>query len=267
MLGDGTGEFPDWNRVHAQLAYYTNPIVHVDLDGDGRRDLATAGLIVCPGLGGAEFDGRSVLVPDIGLAFGDPWIDAADFDGDGLAHVLGCEGVHLNRSPSVAQAEARRGNVDARVAGPADVLFVNGSPGAGHARKAVVAWAERLEISLAGPPSNPLGPARFALYAWLAIPVGADPVALPFGIGVSSLPMPPSGGGLVPRPKRIWNNLGHTAWLGLPTQPSSPAPTAVVSKPRGLRVVTDFFVQGIIRDTAAPNGRAAVTNGVLVTVR
>jgi hypothetical protein len=271
FLGDGTGEFPGFDFAQTSWGYFAS-FVLADLDGDERRDLANgdflgAGLIVNRGLGGTKFDSRPARATDIVSQQSPRWIDAADCDGDGLADVVVLDGVYLNRSPSNAQVAARRGNVDARGAGPADVLFVNGSFGTGRARKAVVAWDGPLAITLTGPPSKPLGPARFALYVWLDIPVAEEPVALPFGAGVTSFPTPPSGAGRVPWPNQIWNNLGHTAWLGMPTQPSLPAPSAVVSKPRGLRFFTDFFVQGIIRDDAAPNGRAAVTNGVLVTVR
>ena len=75
------------------------------------------------------------------------------------------------------------------------------------------------------------------------------------------MPMPLSGG--APAPRRVWNNVGRFAALGAPTNASSPAPSVVLSLP-ALGVSATFFLQGLVIDSAAPNGQAAVTNGVLV---
>lgn len=158
----------------------------------------------------------------------------------------------------------RRGNVNAAAGPVADVLFVNGSVGLGDERSLVVAASAPFEIRVDRPPSKPAGTSRFALYAWLGTPSPATERDLPFSLGRSCFPMPLSGG--PPRPRRTWNNIGKNAFLGAPTDPSSPAPSVVLSLP-GLPAAggATFFLQGLVIDSAAPNGQAAVTNGIAVT--
>ncbi len=188
---------------------------------------------------------------------------AADVDGDGYVDLVSGFSVFLNRSH-----RSREGNVNA-AAGPAvDVLFVNGSPGVGRPRRLEIVRGDPFEIFVVPPPSAPpLGPVRYALYAWRGEPRESrcNQSGLPFGLGRSAMPTPLTVGSESPQPTMIWNNiLGTGDRLGMPMRGSSPAPASVVERRRGVRVSGTFFLQGIIRDTAAPNGRAAVTNGVMI---
>ena len=88
---------------------------------------------------------------------------------------------------------------------------------------------------------------------------------LPLGLGATAMPTPLSAGG--PRPLRSWNNIGSEERLGEPTDPSSPAPSVVLALPQGVGRRIDFYVQGFVLDRDSLEGRAAVTNGVAVTLR
>jgi hypothetical protein len=77
--------------------------------------------------------------------------------------------------------------------------------------------------------------------------------------------MPPSGGH--PRLRVVWNNVGRPRILGTPRFPSTPAPSVVFGAPSGVGRRLTFVLQGLILDPGARNGRASVTNGVVVEVR
>ena len=159
------------------------------------------------------------------------------------------------------RADCRAGNVNGGAGLVVDVLFVNDSAG-GTDRTVRLALSEPLTIYMDAPPA---GPGPFALYAWLAVPQpGAPPIELPFGIGATCLPTPLAGES--PRPRVIWNNTGRPI-AGAPTFPSSPAPSVVLQRPRGIPRPATAFLQGIIVDRGAPSGRAAVTNAVTIEVR
>ncbi len=155
----------------------------------------------------------------------------------------------------------RRGNVNAGAGPAADVLFVNGSPGEGAERRLAVDRTAPFEIRMERPPSKASGTSRFVLYAWARWPDASTERDLPFSLGRSCLPTPLTGG--APAPQRIWNNVGKPAFLGAATSPSSPAPSIVLSVP-ALGKTAIFFLQGFVIDSAAPNGRAAVTNALAV---
>jgi len=158
---------------------------------------------------------------------------------------------------------SRAGNVNGGVGQVTDVLFVNDSAG-GAERLVRLSLHSPLTIFVAPPPSA-TEPAPFALYAWGVIPLtGAARFPLPFGIGESCLPMPLAGG--TPAPLVVWNNTGAPR-AGAPKFPSSPAPWIVLDRSTSFRRPVDAFVQGVIVDRGAPNGRAAVTNGVAIEVR
>ncbi|MBI1849622.1 MAG: DUF3466 family protein [Planctomycetes bacterium] len=163
---------------------------------------------------------------------------------------------------------ARAGNVNAAAGLVSDVLALNGSTGTPIERRVEVAPSTALRLSMLAPPSNPGGPAPFVLYAWLGEPSATTARRLPRGLGYSSLPTPLSAG--EPQPLGIANNVGHAARLGVenwPHAPTSAAPVVVLRLSRGLRQTATFYVQGIVIDAAAPNGLAAVTNGIVVVSR
>jgi len=159
------------------------------------------------------------------------------------------------------RVDALAGNVNAQNGPPANVLLVNGSSGDAAGRTITLAHDASIEITMDRPPAMS-GAAGFALYVFAKAPNASTVTALPFGLGDSAMPMPPSGPGA--HPLRTWNNLGKVGVLGAPDFPSSPAPSTVLNRPSGLGKVGTFTFQGIIRDTASPNGVAAVTNGVVV---
>jgi hypothetical protein len=258
-FGDGTGGLAD-DRAAVQGAEFRYRLVALGPDPDGQTDLAIyrgeTGFFTRPA-GRADGFARSFLCCNRGDAA------AADVNGDGYADLIKGEGVHLNRSH-----RSREGNVHSAAGPPVDVLFVNGSRGVGRARRIELVTGDPFEIYLVPPPSAPpLGPVRYALYAWRGEPRESpcNFYGLPFGLGLSAMPTPLTAGSESPQPTMIWNNLlGTEGQLGAPMRASAPAPASVVERRRGVRVSGTFFVQGIIRDTAAPNGRAAVTNGVLI---
>jgi hypothetical protein len=91
-------------------------------------------------------------------------------------------------------------------------------------------------------------------------------VALPFRLGDACRampllnPPPPQG------PLKIWNNIvGFDVVLGVADLPSIAAPSDVVDIASVARTGA-FTLQGIIRDDAAPNRRAAATNAVIVMI-
>jgi hypothetical protein len=161
----------------------------------------------------------------------------------------------------------RAGAVGAANGDPADVLLVNFGRGLSGGRTLRFARGQSIEVEMFAPPSKPSGPSRFFLAAWAAVPSDATLTPLPAGLGTACLPMPIVGGS--PRPGAIWNNFGGEAAtrLGAATHPSSPAPSVVFRSASGIGREVTFFLQGIIADAAAPNGRAAVTNGILVEIR
>ncbi len=203
----------------------------------------------------------------------DPFVRAfAAYDGDGSGPVLFAGGAfrgagtlagpHLAiwRDPC---AESRRGNVNAGAGRVADVLFVNDSAG-GALRRVVAATHEPFNVFVAAPPAA-TEPAPFALYAWAETPRAGRERALPFGLGLSALPMPVTEA--APSLRAIWNNAGREA-LGAATRYSLPAPSLVASRPTGVRRPMTFFLQGIVADRASAARRpASVTNGVEVQIR
>ena len=155
------------------------------------------------------------------------------------------------------------GNVNGGAGAVTDVLFVNDSAGR-DARTIRLLTYEPLTVFVAAPPSAERT-ASYALFAWSVVPSPGDrPIGLPFAIGETCFPTPLTGGS--PAPRVVWNNTGN-GLAGAPTLPSSPAPSIVVRLPQGLGRPARGYLQGIIRDRGAPNGRAAVTNGVTIEIR
>ncbi len=165
--------------------------------------------------------------------------------------------------------DCRRGNLDATSGFTADVVTVSGSVGAPIDRTVTLGPGDAFSIDVAAPPSRPGGPSKFALYAWLGSPDTDSVRVLPFDLGSSCMVMPPSSVPERPQddPRRIWNNIGNTNVLGNPNLPSSPAPTLLINKPNGLGRTIEAFLQGLMLDSAAPQGQAGVTNGVRILIQ
>jgi len=157
------------------------------------------------------------------------------------------------------------GNVDASKAPVSDVLLVNGSSWAQSGRVLTVSPAQSFTIEMLEPPSTPGGPSGLALYGWAASP-SATPYDQPSWLGRTCLPTPLNLG-VLPQPFKIANSIGKPGRLGeedWPGPPTSPAPCTLLDLPAGLGHTGTFYLQGFIVDSAAPNGLAAVTNGIQV---
>jgi IPT/TIG domain-containing protein/galactose oxidase-like protein len=161
-----------------------------------------------------------------------------------------------------AYLAARFGTVNRR-GGPAEnVLVVNGSFGDDD-RNLSVAVNSPLTIFMSVPSSRT--DSHYVLYAWRGIPGPSNVTTMPRHLGYMVFPTPFAG--TTPQPRAIWNNLGHTALLGSPTFPSTPAPSVVMSRPGGLHAPIDVTLQGIIEDDASivPE-HVSITNAVLLHV-
>ncbi len=165
---------------------------------------------------------------------------------------------------STPDVTCRAGNIDTGAGGPpADVLLVNGSAGTGPERSVVVTTATPFSLTIV---KTPAGGDKYAIYAWVGHGGPATYRLQPAGIGVMCMPTPLNAGG--PQPRRIANTIGRAAQLGAenwPGPPTQPAPYTLLDLPAGLGKAGRFFLQGIMVDPNAPNGRAGVTNGLAVT--
>ena len=240
-----------------------------DFDADGHLDVFTAlGQGPCEifaGDGTGRFEAPAVRLESIPVALRSA---TGDLDRDGHPDLVvtsarsagGAVQAFVDRSSGLCLA----GSVDrGRSPRAADVLFVNESSG-GARRRVVLTPSDAFEIFVTTPPAA-TGRASFALYAWTPRPGEGGRFALPFRVGFTCLPTPLSSEG--PAPRVVWNNTGRAA-LGTPTLPSSPSPSVVFARPRGLGRAATFLVQGVIADVASAGTRpASVTNGVIVDVR
>jgi len=280
LFGDGNGGFGS----PSTLATDPDPatLAAADFTGDGHLDLAVGiwGIEESSDFNGDLSNRVSLFRGDGTGSFGDrrdfvsdespSAMRAEDFDFDGdpdLAVVHG-NSVTLSilRNSFTEFLECRKGTVN-RGAGPAaDVLFVNGSPGIGDDRIVLMVAGDPLEVSMGLPPSMN-DQAKFALYFYLGEPTVSATELAPFGLGVTCRTTPLNSGPGYPaglRWKKIANNIGKFALLGEPNLPSEPAPSVVVDIPSFDHPDLSIFVQGIIADKAARNGKAAVTNGVIL---
>ncbi|MBI1850330.1 MAG: hypothetical protein HYR85_08310 [Planctomycetes bacterium] len=168
----------------------------------------------------------------------------------------------LTPPPPPPEIACRAGNINASVGPVTDVLFVNNSAGSCPDRIVNVTPATPLTVRIARPPSNG---SRYAMYLWPRLPSAADVRSLPQGLGMSCMPMPTNPGS--PQPLKRANNIGHNGLLGTENWPgptTQPAPYTLLNLAGGLGRTGNFFFQGIMVDANAPNGRAGVTNAILV---
>ncbi|MBI1852488.1 MAG: VCBS repeat-containing protein [Planctomycetes bacterium] len=251
-------------------------VAALDLDEDGNLDLVVAleardTIVAFAGDGAGGFR----TAGEFGVQSQPSSLAIADYDADGHADVAVANygsfalTVLHDRTFGRIEYRARAGSVNAGAGAVASVLYVNDSAGVDPLRAVDVGIGAPFVIAMSAPPARPAGPSPFALYLWNRVPTFATVVRVRLGLGVSCLPMPlhPS---LSPQPIRRANNIGHPGLLGAENWPQSPttaAPSVVLSLPGGVHHPATVFLQGLIVDSAAPNGRAAVTNGVLVRVR
>lgn len=159
--------------------------------------------------------------------------------------------------------ECLAGTVDAAAGVAVDVLRVNGSTG-GDQRTLTLTPSESVEVTIDAPPSNPAGPARFAFYVWGGRPTDRTLRLLPMGVGMSCMATPLTADGAAPT--RVLNNIGSQSLFGVPTDPSTPAPSVIGKRSGGIGRPGVFFMQGLLVDRNAGGGKLAVTNGVTLVV-
>ncbi len=263
---DGGSYEPDLDGAGSIVVFSSDATDLVAGDGNGLRDVfaydRSSGSMVLvslasDGTAGNGASERAAIALDASLVAFDS--EATGFDGPFDTNAVG--DVFVVASAHDPHA-CRKGNVNAASGAPADVVFVNGSAGVGTERSVVLRSDSPFTLDVAGPPSNPGGPARFVLYGWFGHPNESTAAILPIGIGTTCLAIPLVGD--VPAPVAIWNNVGRTPQLGEPTLPSVPAPTTLLSKPGGLGIEGALFFQGLVLDGGSPEGRVAVTNGIAV---
>jgi hypothetical protein len=247
------------SQIQTYPGQVDHPPIGADFNGDGLMDLSL------PGRDGAWFllgSDIGSLAPDLTLLGNgqDSWAVSEDFDEDGHPDIAFQRQVFFNRT--FRHLDSRRENVNTAQGPVADVLFVNGSSGEGLARTVLLSRSEPVSVSVGVPPSMVPGEAPFVMYVALSGPRPSSPRELPFGIGTLLLPSPLSGE-MSPRQA---NNIGVPRVLGRENwpQPSTPAPSLLLSLPNGIRRELTFYLQGLIMDSASPNGTVAVTNGVVV---
>jgi hypothetical protein len=158
---------------------------------------------------------------------------------------------------------AMAGNVNAAVGPPVDVLFVNDSAGGPKRRVEAATW-QPIDVHVTTPPSA-AGRVPFVLWAWSEEPRRDTVTLLPFGLGLSSRPMPFAGAD--PAIRATWNAWGRARAFGSPRDGTPQAPATVFSDRNGAGRPARVFLQGLVLDAWSPSGAAAVTNGVILIVR
>ncbi len=232
------------------------------------------------GEGNFDSDPRFVSVDenDFRIRLGSPCIDAGDDNATGIGSkdVEGDTRILDGDFDAVARidvgadevspvAASLYGTVGAAGDSLGKVLSVNGSTG-GRFGKVDVAAGERILIEMASPPAGP-SPARFVLYAVPELPDASTLAVQPFGLGVAPFSTPLNPGH--PQPAiEIWNNFGRESMLGVPTLPSSPAPSIVRDRrgtalPRATQATFFGFIQDHASEATVP---VSLTNGIVLRI-
>jgi hypothetical protein len=276
--------------VHS-LPVVPRAVVSADFDEDGNPDLAVIGgtdVLVVFGNDDGSFEAPLCL-----FSGQLPWlIEAADLDldthvdlivadrdentlvvllSDGLGGFVAQDPVatpvaHNALNLTVGDLD-HDGIPDVVSIGGNEVVLLrgDGTAGIGDLRTVRLRPQDPFTLQMLSPPSAQGGEARFVLYLWLG-ELHVDLVRqLPFGLGPTCRPMVLSSPPPALDPVVIWNNIpGHARLLGLVTRPSMAAPTIVERLDAGLGIEVELVLQGIIVDSASPQGQAAVTNAVRV---
>lgn len=251
------------NRTYAAPVTHsptTSRFVVGDFDGDRILDVASRGLEDTLHVDRGDGQGGFVAAGQVTVQYesNDGFVAAVDLDADGLTDfvsgTLAGLFVHANRSRN---RSCRVGTVDST--GVA-IVRVDGRTGSGATRFVSVPAGVPAMLAVDAPPSNPAGPAPFVLYGYPLPPTDTSVTLQPRNLGFACQPTPVSGAapGLI---TEIWNNTGRR-FLGMSTQSSQPAPWQGMLPT--LASGQTLWLQGLIADANAPNGKAAVTNGVLV---
>jgi len=162
--------------------------------------------------------------------------------------------------------DVRAGNVNGGVGPVVDVLTLNGETGSDPQREITIdTTTDAFVLTILAPPS--LERARYAVFLWLGEPDKTTRETLPEGTGDIAMPTPLTG--TDPQPRRIANilkpALGESNWWDR-FSPLRRAPFDLIVKGAGGATRTGFtvYVQGVLQDPDAPNGKAAVTNGLVI---
>lgn len=174
--------------------------------------------------------------------------------------------ISFTADPILAPEEAcRTGNVNANGGTVTDVLFLNGSAGNGIDRSITLSENDAFLLSMTEPPALVGNTAKFVLYIHVQPPNAGSVRTLPMGLGDFCKPIfltDENPAQLV----RVTNNIGKENALGESDFPSVKAPSDIVDRPNGVGKTGTFFFQGLIIDPMSPQGQAAVTNGIEVTL-
>jgi len=152
-----------------------------------------------------------------------------------------------------------------------DVLFLNGGVGSDPERKVVLdTMTDPLHLLIDAPPSRPA--ARYVVYLWKAVPTCDSIETLPNTTGAIALPTPLTGN--APQPLRIAKSFPNKPQLGADNwfpawSPVDLAPYVLIDVAAGniRKSGVTIYIQGLIHDPFAPDGKTGVTNGLLVELQ
>jgi TolB protein len=161
-----------------------------------------------------------------------------------------------------AAVAARHGNVNVGRGDRENVLLVNAAVGDETNREMTVRVSTGITVAMINPSSRQS--ARYAVFAWMGAPDAATLRPQPAGVGPMVFPTPLDVG-VEPQPFQIGNHLDPR--LGAPTFPTSPAPSLVGRRARGIPRPLTLTLQGFIQDNGSriPE-RVSITNAVILHV-
>ncbi|MBI1849142.1 MAG: hypothetical protein HYR85_02240 [Planctomycetes bacterium] len=146
------------------------------------------------------------------------------------------------------------------------VLRVNGNQG--HYGVVIVSPTDPFTMTIETPSEHHAPTARYVVHLWRGEPTPTDVFGVPHNLGRTCLPTYWSG--LLPRPARTANTIGHPNVLGAdnwPGPPTPPAPAVLLNFPSGLqRPGLRAYVQGIIETDQFGSPSFFVTNGLHLRV-
>ncbi len=265
-LGDG-----QFSRTQNLIGPGGGNITAEDLDGDEILDLVVLtgnnALAVFHGEQGGGY------APPQMIPSSEPpsAIGVGDFDEDGDRDLVvasnssnnGAISIFFNNADELLRS--RRGTVNSGVGNANDVLFVNGSAGAGQDRVVFVSPDEPIVYTMISPPSRQGFRSKYLAYEW-SLPLFCELRTLPFEVGTTYLPTPITDSDPESSfyPEKIWNTFGFFRVAGFPTHSSQRAPTDFHSYPNGLGLES-VFIQGLVADFGGVGQvSVSVTNGVTV---
>lgn len=154
----------------------------------------------------------------------------------------------------------RAGNVNVGIGGRENVLVINAVSGDALTREVSFRVGQPIQAVMQ-PPSSRTS-ARFAMYLWGRSPNAATRTDLPLGLGGMALAPPFLGGS----PHFVWNNVGRQRALGVPSFPSTPAPSLLFAR-SGVPSPLLVTLQGLIEDGGSQSATGfSVTNAIILRI-